>query len=132
MKKTLVSALIALSVVGGAAVASAQEDPAPTAPTAESADSRAHHPRLRHRTVHGDLTVRTKDGFKEVTVDRGRLTSIDGSTLTVTRPDGPVVTFTVDDQTRFRGVDSAAELQTGKPVFVVSADGVAKSVAQRK
>jgi hypothetical protein len=131
MKKTLASALIALSVVGGGAVAYAQEDAPPTAPTTESAAG-AHHPRLRHRTVHGDLTVRTKDGFKEMTVDRGRLTSVDGSTLTVTRPDGPVVTFTVTDQTRFRGVSSASELQTGKPVFVVSADGIAKGVAQRK
>jgi hypothetical protein len=42
------------------------------------------------------------------------------------------VTVTVNDDTRFRGVDSASELQTGKPVFVVSSDGVAKGVAQRK
>ena len=133
MKKTLASALIALTVLGGGAVAYAQEDPgtgtAGTAGTAESA--RPQHHRLRHRTVHGDLTVRTKDGFQQVTIDRGRLTSVEGSTLTVTRPDGPVVTFTMNDDTRFRGVSSADELQTGKPLFVVSADGVAKAVAQR-
>ena len=137
MKKTLASAIVALAVVGGGAAAYAQEDPGPSAgagadaTATATAPARAHHPRLRHRTVHGDLTVRTRDGFKEITVDRGKLTAVEGSTLTVTRPDGPVVTFTVDDQTRYRGVDGVAELQVGKPVLVVSHDGVAKGVAQR-
>jgi hypothetical protein len=140
MNKLLASTLIAATVIGGgAAAASAQDDPGPgagsgsgTAATA-SAPARPHHHRhaLRRRTVHGDLTVKTKDGFQQIAVDRGKLTSVEGSTLTVTRPDGPVVTVTFNDQTRYRGVDSAAELQTGKPVVVVSKDGVAKGVAQR-
>ena len=132
MKKLLAFALVGLVVVGGGAVAYAQEDAPPTTPTSESAQPAHHHARLRRRTVHGDLTVRTKDGFKQVTVDRGRLTSVDGSTITVTRPDGPVVTFTINGDTRFRGISSASELQTGKPVFVVSTGGIAKGVAQRK
>jgi hypothetical protein len=131
MNKLLASTVIALAVVGGgAAAASAQDDPGPgTATSTETA--RPHHARLRHRTVHGDLTVRTKDGFQQITVDRGKLTSVEGSTLTVTRPDGPVVTVTVNDQTRYRGIDDASQLQTGKPVVVVSKDGTAKGVAQR-
>jgi hypothetical protein len=131
MNKLLASTVIALAVVGGgAAAASAQDDPGPgTATSTETA--RPHHARLRHRTVHGDLTVRTKDGFEQITVDRGKLTSVEGSTLTVTRPDGPVVTVTVNDQTRYRGIDSKDDLQTGKPVVVVSKDGTAKGVAQR-
>jgi hypothetical protein len=132
MKKTLASAVIALAVLGGGATAYAQESKPPS--DAGAATARRAHPaaHLRRRTVHGDLTVKTKDGFQQVTVDRGRLTSVDGATLTVTRPDGPVATFTVNDQTRFRGVESVEQLQTGKPVFVVSVDGVAKGVAQRK
>jgi hypothetical protein len=133
MKKTLASALVALVVLGGGAAASAQEDSAPPPHDGATATAPAHRgAHLRRRTVHGDLTVRTKEGFQRVAVDRGRLTSVDGATLTVARPDGPVVTFTIDDQTRFRGVESAEQLRTGKPVFVVSVAGVAKAVAQRK
>jgi hypothetical protein len=130
LRKTVAAALIALVVVGGGAVAAAQSAPetGPTPP--EPAGEGRHHP-LRARAVHGDLIVRTKDGFADVTLDRGRLTAIDGNRLTITRPDGPVVVVEVVESTRFRGVTSANELRVGRPVRVVHADGVAKVVVQR-
>jgi hypothetical protein len=85
---------------------------------------------LLRRTVHGDLVVRTKDGFQHVTYDRGKLASASGNTLTVTRPDGATVTVTVNDQTKYRGVSGFAQLQTGRATLVLSKDGVAVLVAQ--
>jgi hypothetical protein len=85
---------------------------------------------LLRRTVHGDLVVRTKDGFQHVTYDRGKLASASGTTLTLTRPDGVTVTVTVNDQTKYRGVTGFGQLQTGWPTLVLSKDGVALVVAQ--
>lgn len=87
---------------------------------------------LLRRTVHGDLVVRTKDGFQHVAYDRGKLASASGTTLTLTRPDGVTVTVTVNDQTKYRGVSGFGQLQTGRPTLVLSKDGVALVVAQRK
>jgi hypothetical protein len=48
----------------------------------------AHHGlrarRLLGRTVHGDLVLATKHGFVTVTVDRGRVQSVNGQQLTLT------------------------------------------------
>jgi hypothetical protein len=83
-----------------------------------------------NRVVHGDVIVRTKNGFESLTVDRGTLQSKDGGTVTVKRPDGPTVTVKVDDKTRYPGAGSLADLQTDKPVTVISKDGTALSVRQ--
>lgn len=83
-----------------------------------------------NRVVHGDVIVRTKNGFESLTVDRGTLQSKDGGTVTVKRPDGPTVTIKVDDKTRYPGAGSLANLQTDKPVTVISKDGTALSVRQ--
>ncbi|HZQ27583.1 MAG TPA: hypothetical protein VFA94_07785 [Acidimicrobiales bacterium] len=82
------------------------------------------------RVVHGDVIVRTKNGFENLTVDRGTLDAKDANSVTVKRPDGPSVTVKVDDKTRYRGAGSLANLQTGQPVSVVSKDGTALIVAQ--
>src|SRR4051812_34841826 len=59
---------------------------------------------LLRRAEHGDLTVRTKDGFETVTLDRGTVTAVSATSITVQRPDGQSVTEAIDASTRFRGV----------------------------
>ncbi len=84
------------------------------------------------RTVHGDLVVRGKGGtFQNVTLDRGTVQAKGDNTLTLKRPDGPVVTVKVDANTRYRGVSSFDQVQTGQPAIVLSHDGTAIAVAQR-
>jgi hypothetical protein len=86
---------------------------------------------LMRRVVHGDLTVRTKNGFEKVTYDRGTVTAKDGSSITLKRPDGVAVTVKVADTTRYKGVQSLDQVQVDKPAIVLSKDGTALTVAQR-
>jgi hypothetical protein len=87
---------------------------------------------IERRAIHGDLIVRNKDGqFVPVTFDRGTLEAKGDNTLTLKRPDGVTVTVTVDDATKYKGVDSFAEVETGKRALVFSRDGKALVVCQR-
>lgn len=83
------------------------------------------------RVEHGDLTVRTKDGFDKVQYDRGKVTSKTGNSFTLQRPDNVSVTIKVDGNTKYRGISSVDELQVGKPTVVISKDGTALLVGQR-
>src|SRR4051812_48214319 len=80
--------------------------------------------------VHGDLVVRAKDGtFQTVTVDRGKVQSVDGDTLTIVRPDGPTVVVTLDASTKYRGISGKQDLAKDAAVGVASRDGKALMVA---
>ena len=85
------------------------------------------------RVVHGDLVVQGDDGqFENVTVDRGAVNeATDTSKLVLDRPDGKQVTFELTTETRYRGVEGAAQLRKGQPAMVTSRDGKALTVGQR-
>ena len=74
---------------------------------------------------------RRKDGFQNVTYDRGKEDGVSGDTLTITRPDGKKVSVKLTSDTKFKGVKDASQLQAGKPTLVVSKDGTALIVGQR-
>ena len=158
LKRNVAAAAVAVAVLGGGAAAVAAEGPsrptlaaegevrargaqaAPAAEAPEGAEGRPGRPghpgrpgqRLARRAVHGDLIVRGKEGeFENVTFDRGRLTSVEGGSLTLERPDGVSVTVTLNDATRYRGVEATDALRVDRPVFVTSKDGTATLVAQR-
>jgi hypothetical protein len=128
MKRLMAAGAVAGAVLGGGAIASAATSDHPAKPPAATA--------LRHlgrRVVHGDLTGRTRQGLKEVVVDRGILTSHDGSTIVVTPKGGTAATLTLTDKTRFRGITSADQLRVDTPVVVLSTkEGNALVVAQRR
>ncbi|MEY2566533.1 MAG: hypothetical protein QOE35_1062 [Actinomycetota bacterium] len=108
--------------------------PAATTTTTAAAANRPEGGRgveVLRRTVHGDLVVKQGDGFETVTFDRGMVTSVDASSLSLHRPDGVDVTVTLNDQTRYVGVSGAGGVQKDKPVTVISKDGTARIVAQR-
>jgi len=84
------------------------------------------------RAVHGDLVVRGKDGgYENVSIDKGIVQAKGDHTITLKRPDGPAVTIKIDDNTRYRGVDSFDAVETGKPAVIVSKDKTAVMVGQR-
>lgn len=104
----------------------------PAAATAGAAQHPGRHPgrlaRLRRaaRGVHGQATVRTKNGFAQVSWQRGRLTGVSGSTLTVRSLDGTTWQWTANDKTRVRkdGQKSAlSKLAAGDFVVVAGPDG---------
>lgn len=49
---------------------------------------------LRRNTLHGDVVVQGKDGAKTIAVQRGTVTAIDGSLMTVESTDGFAQTWT--------------------------------------
>jgi hypothetical protein len=65
--------------------------------------------RLARRTVHGELTVRTRTGFQTVTIDRGVIDAVNGDVLTMT--DG---TPTASDQRVTLTIPSGASVRNGQ------------------
>jgi hypothetical protein len=141
--KAVVAVSLGLAVVGGGTAAAAAAASA-NRPTLEAATAPAssvsgagkglHGPlgRLARRAVHGELTVHTKDGYQTVTFDRGAVTSANGTSITIRRPDGVSVTEALTPTTRYRGISGASAITTGKQAIVVSHDGTALLVAQRR
>jgi hypothetical protein len=144
LKRNLAILVLALTVLGGGAYAWAQtSDTSPSAPTTQAtapsgqqapAAKQGRQGRARgilQRVVHGDLVVRGKDGFQNVTYDRGKEDGVSDNTLTITRPDGKKVSVKLTSDTKYKGVKDASQLQAGKPTIVVSKDGNALIVGQR-
>ena len=142
LKRNLAVLVLIGALLGGGAYAWAQtSDTSPSAPTtapsgqqapaAQGKARRAGQAGILRRIVHGDLVVRGKDGFQNVTYDRGTENGVSDNTLTITRPDGKKVSVKLTSTTRYRGVKDASQLQTGKQTIVLSKDGNALMVGQR-
>ncbi|WUH99578.1 DUF5666 domain-containing protein [Spirillospora sp. NBC_00431] len=73
------------------------------------------------RGVHGEATVRRKDGFHLATWQRGKITDVSSTTVTVRSSDGASWTWTANSDTRVRknGEKSALKaLTAGDQVLV--------------
>ena len=55
---------------------------------------------LRHNTLHGEVVVQTKDGTKTVLVQRGEVTAVGDTTMTVKSTDGFSQTWTFGEKPR--------------------------------
>ena len=87
---------------------------------------------LLRRGIHGEVIVEQDGGgFETLEFDKGTLQSADTDSLVLKRADGVTVTLSMNEATKFKGVEGAGDLRTGDKVFVVSKDGVARLVAQR-
>ncbi|MCU1450639.1 MAG: hypothetical protein JWP02_2809 [Acidimicrobiales bacterium] len=140
LKRNLGVLVLAATLLGGGALAWAQTSDGSSAAPTTAAPAAQQGPRgaggqrragILRRVVHGDLVVRGKDGFQNVTYDRGKEDGVSGDTLTITRPDDKKVSFKLASDTKYKGVKDASELQAGKPTLVVSKDGKALVVGQR-
>jgi hypothetical protein len=117
IKRNVAVLLVAGLVLGGGGVALAEA---------------RHAPAPLRRAVHGDLVVRGQDGrFESLTFDRGTVNeATDTSKLVLDRPDGKQVTLELTAETRYRGVEGAAQLREGERAMATSRDGKALSVRQ--
>jgi hypothetical protein len=138
LKRNLAVLVLTGALLTGGAFAWAQTgDSSPSAPTqstnAQQAPGRGGQRADGYlkRVVHGDLIVRGKDGFQNVTYDRGKEDGVSNGTLTITRPDGKKVSVKLTNDTKYKGVKDASQLQAGKPTLIVSKDGNALVVGQR-
>jgi hypothetical protein len=76
---------------------------------------------LRKNTLHGEVAVQTKDGVRTVVVQRGTITAVSDSGITVESTDGFDLTWTYGDPLRLVRDRKAAErtvLRTGVQVGV--------------
>jgi hypothetical protein len=93
---------------------------------------------LRHalwrRTLHGEVTVRTKDGTKTIVMARGEVTALTNDAITVKSSDGVETSFRIDGDTRFgfrNEPDPRAELKVGEDAFVAGEKAGNSAVARR-
>jgi hypothetical protein len=142
IKQKIAAAAVGVALLGGGAGMAVAMGGTSSAATSDASTAAAQQPagnaggrkagaQFLRRVEHGDLTVRTKNGFDKVQYDRGKVTSKTGNSFTLQRPDNVSVTIKVDGNTKYRGVSSVDELQVGKPTVVVSKDGTALLVGQR-
>ena len=78
-------------------------DPSPSPSASGPTKTKPHHPRVRRLTVrralarnveHGEVVIDTKDGTKTVDIQRGTVTAITDTTITVKSTDGFTLTWT--------------------------------------
>jgi hypothetical protein len=109
---------------------------APAPPGANQEPAAIGRPVIRaigRRTVHADLVVQDKGGaFVTVTIDRGTVSAVNASSITLNRADGKQATLTINNDTKVHGVASVSAVQTGKMATVVSRDGTATQIVQAK
>jgi hypothetical protein len=76
---------------------------------------------LRRNTLHGQITVKTKDGTKTVAVQRGTVTAVSATSLSVKSSDGFTETWVLNSGTKVRAdgkAGSASALRTGEELGV--------------
>jgi hypothetical protein len=77
------------------------DDPQPSAGPA--AGNRVRHPRLRYafrNTLHAEAVVKTEEGTKTVVAQRGTVTAVDATSVTVKSSDGFTLTWKIGDQSK--------------------------------
>ena len=89
---------------------------------------------LLNRIEHGELTLRTRQGDRTVDLQRGVVSAVSPTSISVTSPDKFAGTYTVDTSTKVRtrsGLVSISAVHTGDQVFVVASGGQALRILRR-
>ena len=135
--KIVAAGVSTLALAGGIGAGLAYADPTPppstptptvsatptpsASPTAKP--DRPRQVRLFRRALHGEVTLAGRQ-HRVVAFQRGPISKIDKTSVTVTSEDGFAATYVVDDQTKVRkgeGVDiPLSDLKAGDRVYVVA------------
>ncbi|HEV7965427.1 MAG TPA: hypothetical protein VGP57_22975 [Actinoplanes sp.] len=105
-------------------------DPAPSASASTAPDSQhktraerraAMRKYLRKNTLHGEITVQGKDGVKTIVVQRGTVTAVTPTSVSVKSTDGFTATWTFGDKLKIvqnKKAVQASALKTGTEIGV--------------
>ncbi|HWE55230.1 MAG TPA: hypothetical protein VG435_06930 [Acidimicrobiales bacterium] len=142
-RKTAFGAVGVLAAIGvtGTAWAETGSGSSPTSTPAASTNPTAtpsatkpakHRARgLLERADHANAEIKVKGQWVTYTLDRGTVTAVSPSSITLSRPDGQSVTDSISAQTKFKGVASASAVRVGQPAQIVSDNGAALRVRQK-
>ena len=108
------TALLTLTACGATRPAAATGPAAAPEPSASAPAAHRHKGDglrrfLKKNTLHGEITVQRKAGVETIVVQRGQVTAVDGTSLSVKSADGFTRTWTRDDRTRIVQDRSKAE-----------------------
>jgi hypothetical protein len=136
-KKVAVGAVGALAVLGIGGTAYAATTPSSTSATngsqaAPAALSKSKLGAILRRTDHATLEVKVKGQWVTYTIDRGKVSAVSPTSITLARPDGQSVTEAITSSTKYRGVTSESGIQVNKSAIVLSDNGSALGIRQAK
>jgi hypothetical protein len=130
-------AVIGVTGIGGAAYAATTATttaPAATAPAAKAAHAKAAHHRaksLLSRADRATVEIKVKGAWVTYGIDRGKVTAVSPTSVTLALADGQSVTEAIASTTKFGGVSGASAVTVGKPAMVVSQGATATRIVQR-
>ncbi|HEX3427010.1 MAG TPA: hypothetical protein VHT30_12815 [Acidimicrobiales bacterium] len=133
----LVGAGTAAWAAGSGGSSSNPSTPAVAAtPAAAQSKAAGRAGRILRRADHGTLEIKVKGTngaaatWKTFTFDRGKVSAVSASQITLARPDGQSVTLQIGPGTTYRGVTSWQQIMTAKGAIVISQNGTATIIAQ--
>jgi hypothetical protein len=116
---------------------SASPDPGPSAGPGKGQRGKNRRPLarslLRGRVLHAEAVVQTDEGVKTLVSQRGKITAIDGDSVTVRSTDGFSLTWTFGDKLRVierRRTVQPTDLVVGTEIGVAGAEDGDKAVAR--
>jgi hypothetical protein len=140
-RKLAVGAVGVLATVGVGGAAFATSGPrhtsTPSSSTSTSVPATKHAGvaagirKLLLHTDHASFEVKVNGTWETLTLDRGKVSAISATSITLARPDGQSVTDPITSSTKFRGVTNASTVIVGKGAIVISMSGAATTIAQR-
>jgi hypothetical protein len=89
---------------------------------------------LLQRIEHGELTLQARNGTRTVDLQRGVVTAVSPTSISVTSPDGFKGTYAVDSSTKVRtkdGLQTISVVHDNDTVFVVATAGKAIRIIDR-
>jgi hypothetical protein len=108
----------ALQAVGFDTGLAAAPDPSPSAAGHHKTRLRQY---LRKNTLHGEVTVQGKDGVKTIVVQRGTVTAVSATGVSVKSTDGFTATWTFGDKVKIvqdKKAVAASAVKTGAEVGI--------------
>ena len=127
------------AAVSTPAVASSGVGSAVDSALSASGPAQGDHMRMGRRGLlshleHGQLTLQTKKGDRTVDLQRGVVSAVSPTSISVTSPDKFAGTYDVDSSTKVRtraGLVSISAVHQGDQVFVVASGGKALRILDR-
>lgn len=120
---------------GGTAYAATSSGSAPPGSTPPKTAGPAAHARARRnlleRADYATVEVKVRGQWVTFELDRGKVTGVTPTSITLQRPDGQSVTEAITSKTKFRGVAGEGQVQLEKPAGVLSEGGSALWIRQK-